>query len=239
MVDNVKGQEWYQTADVAEEYESKRFSRGGRLIDRREKEAVLTALGPIEDMRILDLAAGTGRFSHLLADQGADVVSVDISAAMLQQAREKSQHVDHPGTLAFLLGDASSLPFRGDTFDAVVSMRFFHLADTPVEFLRELRRVTDGPIIFDTFNRFSSRSLYNWALPMGSRLASHKDVRGWLADAALDLDRVEHDWILPYGFYRVVPLRLARLIRPIDATLSRIPVVGATASVSYWRVSPD
>ena len=37
----VKGQEWYQTAEVAETYEDKRFSDGGQLIDEREKEAVL------------------------------------------------------------------------------------------------------------------------------------------------------------------------------------------------------
>ena len=34
----VKGQEWYQATEVAENYEDKRFSRGGRLIDRREKQ---------------------------------------------------------------------------------------------------------------------------------------------------------------------------------------------------------
>jgi hypothetical protein len=45
----VKGQEWYQADEVAESYDEKRFSRGGRLIDRREKEAVLNALAPVED----------------------------------------------------------------------------------------------------------------------------------------------------------------------------------------------
>jgi ubiquinone/menaquinone biosynthesis C-methylase UbiE len=81
----VKGQEWYQADDVAAEYDDKRFSRGGRLIDRREKEAVLDALGPVEDKRVLEVACGTGRFTVMLAERGADIVGMDISAAMLEE----------------------------------------------------------------------------------------------------------------------------------------------------------
>ena len=40
----MKGQEWYQEHDIAEMYDDKRFSRGGRFIDRREKEAVIVRL---------------------------------------------------------------------------------------------------------------------------------------------------------------------------------------------------
>lgn len=230
----VKGQEWYQEQAVAEAYESKRFSRGGRLIDQREKHAVLDALGPVEDRRILDIAAGTGRFSMLLSENGASVISVDISRAMLTQAREKEQSVEHGGSLVFLQGDASNLPFPDDSFDAVIAMRFFHLADRPEEFLSELRRVSSEVVVFDTFNRYSARSIYNWALPMGSRLASHREVTGWIDGAGLDLVDVEVDWILPYGFYREIPLALARLTRPVDRWLVHRPISNRLASVSYW-----
>ena len=58
----VKGQEWYQQETVAEDYEDKRFSRGGgRLTDRLEKAAVLDALAPVSDKRVLEIACGTGR----------------------------------------------------------------------------------------------------------------------------------------------------------------------------------
>jgi ubiquinone/menaquinone biosynthesis C-methylase UbiE len=83
----VKGQEWYQADDIAEEYDDKRFSRGGQLIDRREKAAVLESIMPVEDKKVLEIACGTGRFTVMLAHQGADVVGLDISAAMLQQGR--------------------------------------------------------------------------------------------------------------------------------------------------------
>ncbi len=231
----MKGQEWYQEEAIAEEYESKRFSRGGRLIDRREKEAVLTALGSIEGDRVLDLAAGTGRFSVLLADQGAEVVSVDISQAMLREAREKEQAIDPVGTVGFLRGDASSLPFPDNAFDAVIAMRFFHLADDPVAFLQELERVCRDRVVFDTFNRFSARSIYNWALPMGSQLASRREVAQWIAESDLALQYAEHDWIWPYGLYRILPLTIAKALRPLDSFLVNLPIGNRLATVTFWE----
>jgi len=78
-------------------------------------------------------------------------------------------------------------------------MRFFHLADDPEAFLAEMRRVSRDQIVFDTFNRFSSRSIYNWALPMGSRLYSKSEVAVLLAKTDLTLVDVEDDFLLPTG----------------------------------------
>jgi len=231
----VKGQEWYQADEIAEAYEDKRFSGGGKLIDRREKEAVLNALGPVEDKSILEIACGTGRFTVMLADRGADIVGLDISGPMLQQGREKAYTVGVADTLEFMRGDAGRLPFPADHFDAVFAMRFFHLADTPETFLAEMRRVTRDQVFFDTFNRFSARSLYNWALPMGSRLYSGRGVGRLLDSADLTLVDAEHDWILPYGLYRAIPNAVASPLRAADVGLGRTPVGDPLASVSYWH----
>jgi ubiquinone/menaquinone biosynthesis C-methylase UbiE len=230
----VKGQEWYQEDDVAESYEDKRFSRGGRLIDRREKQAVLDALGPVEGKRILEIACGTGRFTVMLAERGADIVGLDISAPMLQQGREKAGNAGVADHLEFMRGDAGRLPFPDDHFDAVFAMRFFHLADTPSAYLAEMKRVSREEVFFDTFNRFSARSLYNWALPMGSRLYSGGEVRSLLSEADLELTGAEHDWILPYGFYRKVPNSIASAFRGVDTRLGTTGLGDRLASVSYW-----
>ena len=231
----MKGQEWYQADDVAEEYDDKRFSRGGQLIDRREKEAVLEAIMPVEDRKVLEIACGTGRFTVMLAHQGADVVGLDISAAMLQQGRRKAQNTELAGTLEFLRGDAGRLPFPDDHFDTVIAMRFFHLADDPKAFLAEMRRVSRDQIVFDTFNRFSTRSVYNWALPMGSRLYSKSEVAVLLAKTDLTLVDVEDDFLLPYGLYRSIPNGLASPLRAIDEAVGTLPVTDHLASVSYWN----
>ncbi|ELY98813.1 class I SAM-dependent methyltransferase [Natrialba asiatica] len=231
----MKGQEWYQADDVAEEYDDKRFSKGGQLIDRREKQAVLEAIMPVEDRTILEIACGTGRFTVMLAEQGADVVGLDISAAMLHQGRAKAQRAELAGTLEFLRGDAGRLPFPDDHFDTVIAMRFFHLADDPEAFLREMRRVASEQVVFDTFNRFSSRSIYNWALPMGSRLYSKGEVSTLLAKTNLTLVDVEDDFLLPYGLYRAIPNGLASSLRSIDSALGGHPITDHAASVSYWN----
>lgn len=234
---SVKGQEWYQATEVAEEYDEKRFSRGGRLIDRREKQAVLDAVGPVEDQRVLEIACGTGRFTVMLAERGADITGLDISGPMLQDGREKAQRADVADTIEFMRGDAGRLPFPDDHFDTVFAMRFFHLADTPAKFLTEMARVSDDTVFFDTFNRFSTRSLYNWLLPMGSRLYGDSEVRGLVEEAGLDLVEADHDFVVPYGFYRKVPDWIAGPIRRADTAIGGTPVGRALASVSYWHTS--
>jgi len=231
----VKGQEWYQADEVAEAYDEKRFSRGGRLIDRREKEAVLNALGPVEDREILEIACGTGRFTAMLAERGADIVGLDISGPMLQQGRERAQSAGVAENLEYMRGDAARLPFPDDHFDAVFAMRFFHLADDPETFLTEMRRVSREQIFFDTFNGFSTRSLYNWALPMGSRLYASDEVKRLLAATDLELVGAEHDWVFPYGFYRKIPNSVASVFRSIDTAIGSTPVGDTLASVSYWN----
>jgi SAM-dependent methyltransferase len=228
----VKGREFYQADDVAEEYEAKRFSRGGRLIDEREKRAVLDALGPVEDKRVLEIACGTGRFTVMLAAAGADVVGLDISGAMLQQSREKARRAGVD--LELMRGDAARLPFPDDQFDCVLAMRFFHLADTPASFLAEMRRVARDQVFFDTFNGFSARSVYNWALPMGSRLYEDREVRELLSGAGLRLEGAEHDFLLPYGFYRKIPDSVAQGFRDADTALGDTGLGRRLASVSYW-----
>ena len=232
---NVKGQDWYQADAVAEEYDDVRFSGGGVLIDRREKEAVLSALGPIkEGHRVLEVACGTGRFTTMLADQGADIVGLDISREMLEQGREKTAAAGLSDTVEFMRGDASRLPFPDDHFDSVVAMRFFHLMDDPEPFMQELRRVSNEQVFFDTFNRRSLRVLYNWLLPMGSRLYSERQVVEMLRSADLTLANEEHDFVLPYGFYRELPGPIAKPFRVVDELIGNTIPGDYVASVSYW-----
>ncbi len=231
----MKGQDWYQADEVAEEYDDLRFSGGGALIDRREKEAVLSALGPIDDgHRVLEVACGTGRFTTMLADQGADIVGLDISREMLEQGREKAADAGLSERVEFMRGDASRLPFPDNHFDTVVAMRFFHLMDEPLQFMTELRRVSNDQVFFDTFNARSLRVLYTWLLPMGSRLYSERQVAEMLSEADLTLAGEEHDFVLPYGFYRELPGAVAGPFRFLDELIGNTIPGDYVASVSYW-----
>ena len=233
----MKGEEWYQADEVARRYEEKRFSRGGRLIDRREKAAVLDGLGRLDGRSVLEVACGTGRFTTLLAERGADATGLDISAAMLARGREKARQAGVRDRVEFLRGDAARLPFPDDSFDTVLAMRFFHLADSPDRFVAEMARVAREQVFFDTFNRASARSLYNRLLPMGSRLYSREEVEGLVADAGLEIADADHDFVLPYGFYRQVPNAVADPVRRLDEALSETDPGRRLASVSYWNAA--
>jgi len=70
--------------------------------------------------RILDLATGTGTVALLLAQRGYRVTGVDISEAMLEQAREKAATMGLE--VQFIRRDAAELDLPEGSFDAVVSL---------------------------------------------------------------------------------------------------------------------
>ena len=236
----MKGQEWYQQEEVVDSYEDKRFSRGGgRLTDRLEKEAVLDALEPVADRTVLEIACGTGRFSVMLAERGADVVGLDISAPMLGEGRRKAERAGVTDAVEFMRGDAARLPFPDGHFDAVFAVRFFHLVDTPEEYLAEIARVSKDLVVFDTYNRLSGRVLYNWALPMGSRLYSRSEVDRLIDGAGLHLTGEHHEFLVPFGLYRKLPSGVARAFRRAESTVGDTGPGNRLASISYWSAAVD
>jgi demethylmenaquinone methyltransferase/2-methoxy-6-polyprenyl-1,4-benzoquinol methylase len=94
------------------------------------------------DVRILDVATGTGDLALALRDAGAaDVVGLDFSAAMLDQAIRKDTAAARHRRVAWVEGDAMSLPFPEASFDAVtVAFGLRNMPSYPAA-LREMVRV--------------------------------------------------------------------------------------------------
>ncbi len=84
--------------------------------------------------RILDLGAGTGRFSRLAAEAGR-VVAADISLDMLSRARGK-------GDFSLARVDAHALPFRRDAFDLTLLVMVLHQFSDYRRALREVAVVS-------------------------------------------------------------------------------------------------
>lgn len=88
-----------------------------------EREAWLRLLArllpPTSPTRILDVGCGTGFLTLLLSELGHDVIGLDLSEGMLDQARSAAR--DRGLTLAFRAGDAESPPDDLGAFDVVVS----------------------------------------------------------------------------------------------------------------------
>ncbi len=138
----------------AAQYDALRYEASeGRYFNDLEIKILRQWLPLERGRRILDLPAGTGRLSVALADQGALVVGGDVSEGMLRANVAKAKQA---GTrTAPVQASGTTLPFSADTFDAIVSFKFFHLIanDTKLAFTREMARVLKpGGVLIAEFN---------------------------------------------------------------------------------------
>lgn len=107
-------------SNIASGYD--RFNRLASMgIDVLWRKELVKACNLDSDMRVLDLAAGTGDVSLAIAEQGrpAAVVVTDFTPEMLEIAEQKATAYTGPTTLTFQHADAQSLPFADDSFDVV------------------------------------------------------------------------------------------------------------------------
>lgn len=81
-------------------------------------------LAPVKSERILDIGCGTGDLANKLAINLVNVVGIDKSANMINQARAKYPH------LTFRVDDATDLKYK-DEFDAVFSNATLHWVKPP------------------------------------------------------------------------------------------------------------
>jgi ubiquinone/menaquinone biosynthesis C-methylase UbiE len=90
--------------------------------------------------RTLDVACGTG---YLTQHLGGDVVGLDQSASMLDEARRRIPDGE------FVQGDALSLPFPDGAFDRIFTSYFYcHLVEEErARFLAEARRVASELVV--------------------------------------------------------------------------------------------
>jgi ubiquinone/menaquinone biosynthesis C-methylase UbiE len=91
-------------------------------------------LGLAAEKSVLELGAGTGKFTALLAASGAAVTAVEPIAAMSRQLRAALP------TIPVVRARADAIPLPDESQDAVVAAQAFHWFATP-EALAEIRRV--------------------------------------------------------------------------------------------------
>lgn len=87
---------------------------------------------------ILDLGCGTGRFSEALAAHfDAEVIGIDPSQKMLEQARSKRPD----SRIRYEPGRGESIPLPTSSVDLILMSMIFHHLDNPRLAARECRRV--------------------------------------------------------------------------------------------------
>ena len=130
--------EKYWTSRSHDFGEVRKNELGNGLGDRWGAE--ITRLLPIgSGLKILDVGTGTGFFSILLAKLGHDLIGVDLTPAMIEEA--KTQAAAEGCAASFMVMNAQKLDFADETFDAVVSRNLTWTLPDPEAAYREWYRV--------------------------------------------------------------------------------------------------
>ncbi|MCA1634120.1 MAG: class I SAM-dependent methyltransferase [Acidobacteria bacterium] len=134
----------YDTTDIPAAYDRGRDH--GPEVLRLWTDVVSSYVGGRRIDTVLDLGCGTGRFSEALAARfDAEVVGVDPSKKMLDQARRKRRD----RRVRYELGGGEAIPLPDDSVDLIFMSMIFHHFDNPTLAARECRRaLRDGGTAF-------------------------------------------------------------------------------------------
>lgn len=115
--------------------------------NRRLHETILSEL-PKNIKNVLDVGSGNAWVAQSLCKKSIDVVSFDISIENTTRALKKYPHTNHFA----VMGDAYTLPFKDNSFDAIISAEVIEHVPEPTTFIQNLFRVVKpgGTIIIST-----------------------------------------------------------------------------------------
>lgn len=169
--------------------------------------------------RVLDAGCGPGQFSLELARRGADVLGVDLSATLLDLARDRLAQEPMKGSVTFLAGDMLD-PAHG-TFDYVVAMDslIHYRAADMVASLSGAAERTRNAILFTFAPRTPLLSVMHGVgtlFPRGDRAPAIEPVSEGGLRRRIEADPTLGNWSIPHthrtssGFYISQAMELAR-----------------------------
>lgn len=154
-----------------------------RRPEPRIAKAIENALG--EARMVLNVGAGTGSYEPL----DRELVAVEPSQEMIRK-----RDVSAPAAVQAI---AQRLPFKDSAFDASMAILSVHHWRDKVAGLREMRRVTRGPIVLLTFDPSSRPWLTDYLPALAAldeeQLPAMADFRRWLGSVEITPVLVPHD----------------------------------------------
>ncbi|WP_298236127.1 methyltransferase domain-containing protein [uncultured Azohydromonas sp.] len=173
------------------------------------RRAMTQAAAALQPASVLEVGVGTGL---TLAGYPAHtrVVGVDLSAEMLERARQRAAAL--PGRdISLHLMNAEAMDFEDDSFDCVTMPYVLSVTPQPSRLVAEVRRVcrADGTIL--VVNHFSG-SRFWWLMERAVRSMAQRV--GFRSDFGFEEHILAHDWQLQavqsvnlFGLSRLVVLR--------------------------------
>jgi ubiquinone/menaquinone biosynthesis C-methylase UbiE len=197
-------------------YDNERFDNYHVFLDDSEVNAVKEFL---QDKVVLEVGCGTGLILQRLKRHCKDCIGVDLSSGMLSKAKKRG--------FDCIQADATSLPFRDESFDCVVCFKVLpHIPDAQSA-IQEMTRVTKkgGVVALEFYNSQSLRYLVKRIKPASkvAKSVSDKDVftkyhspKEMLALLPKNLEVIKMHGIrvfLPTAYLMKVPVLSSALLR--------------------------
>lgn len=117
-----------------------------------ERPAILSLVGDVAGLRLLDAGCGGGAHAAALLDRGATLTGIDSSAALLEIAQRRLK-----GRARLLLADLNEpLPFEDGAFDLILASLVMHYLPDWSRPLSEFNRLLPrgGRLVFSTHHPF-------------------------------------------------------------------------------------
>jgi hypothetical protein len=160
--------------DRAESYRTSATHATGRDLD-----LVVEMCDPVPGLKALDVATGGGHVAARLRAAGAEVVTLDPA----------------PGMRPDVIAPAEHIPFADGSFDVVVTRLAAHHFQSIGEAVGEMARVTNRLVVIDDhlYTDEETEEAEKLRDPSHVRAYSEEEWRELLADAGLEVERVELD----------------------------------------------
>jgi len=199
----------------------------GRLRAIRRAEIIAAGAGLGPGVRGLEIGCGTGLFTEIFAQTGAQLVALDISAELLEKARARGIPSDK---VQFLEGQFEESDIGGP-FDAVVGSSILHHLDLETALPRIFELLKPGGVMsFAEPNMLNPQILLQKNVPwLKKRMGDAPDETAfvrWRIHAHLlkaGFQKVEvtpFDWLHP-----TTPAPLIRIVRSLGRILEKMPVM--------------
>jgi ubiquinone/menaquinone biosynthesis C-methylase UbiE len=116
------------------------FAAAAAIRNEEALNRIVQWAGAGPDDTVLDVACGPGLLACAFARVAKHATGLDMTPAMLEQARKTQQEQGH-NNVSWQQGDVYSLPFPEAQFSIVSSRFAFHHLQDPLSALKEMKRV--------------------------------------------------------------------------------------------------
>lgn len=143
---------------IADQYEDQYNTQYWKIYDDITWDHMQNEILPKAKGRLLDAGGGTGKWARKFAKRGFKVDVCDLADKMMEVGRKITEEEQLSDKVKFINGDICDIPFKNETFDAVISQgNPVSYCKDPYLAISELARVAkhNAPVVISVHNKLA------------------------------------------------------------------------------------